>query len=310
MDKPLRLKRRFPVPQIDQIIKELRRPFTPEAMQFKIQSVRNSALIVGYIDARQTCERLNLVCPAQWMDEYNPIIEPASGKVEGVECFIGISPSSSSGVIVKRSDVGISEGGIGGLKAVYSDAFKRAGVKWGIGVPIYYTPRFYAKKEDLDGSDGKHYMSRKVEAQARERYEKWLKDEGIKRFGQTLDMGDGLESQGDIEVVPEGVHVGGLEDGEMPLPEIQPNEGELDDDIFAKAEEEILKEEAEQSGNATLRQRVEAAFKDYKARSKDPDKAKQKFELWLNSMGFPRELNALSSVQADLVIEFLTSDEN
>lgn len=190
---------------IDHICKELRRPFTPEAMQFKIQgkSGPNSTLIVCYVDSRQVTERLNTVCPGQWRDSNSVIINPVTGTLMGVECAIGISPQGTSGYYLERSDVGIQEGGIGGLKAVYSDAFKRAGVKWGVNVPGYYVPKHYVPNAVLNKRGEKVYMSREAEKSARDAYATWLKAEGVERFGPTLDLGDTPDAQGDVEVEPE-----------------------------------------------------------------------------------------------------------
>lgn len=177
------------------IIKELRRPFTPEAVQFKIQTSKgNRALLVCFIDARQTGERLNLICPEAWSDAYR---EVSVGALDGVECSISIRASGNS---LTRTDIGIQEGGMGGLKAVYSDAFKRAGVKWGIGVPLYYTPRFYADKSALREYNGNFYLSKQVEDKCRNDYAAWLKKEGIQRFGEPLDLGETSDEQGDTDL--------------------------------------------------------------------------------------------------------------
>lgn len=49
----------------------LRRPFEPAAVRWKVQTTHGSSgLIVGYIDARLATERLNLVCPHLWSDDY------------------------------------------------------------------------------------------------------------------------------------------------------------------------------------------------------------------------------------------------
>lgn len=237
---------------IDKIVEELRRPFTPEAMHFKIQgkSGASSTLIVSYIDGRQVGERLNTVCPAQWRDDYTPIL--AASSVLGVQCAIGIAPAGTGGYYVERCDVGIAEGGIGGLKAVYSDAFKRAGVKWGIGVSNYYVPRFYAKNNDLDRRGDKTYLSNKVVAQARAAYAAWLKAEGVARFGQPLDLGDTALAQGDAEVVPEG-------------------DPSLQGDVPPVA--------------AITTTRMRNAYKRFAQRT--GDEAEKKLKVWLNSQGFP-----------------------
>src|SRR5690606_7091142 len=61
---------RLPVATLAEAIPHLRRPFTPEAIRFKVQSVFKkqdgtpfACLIVPYIDARLASERLNRVVP-------------------------------------------------------------------------------------------------------------------------------------------------------------------------------------------------------------------------------------------------------
>ena len=260
---------------LEQAIRELRRPFTPDAVQFKIQT---GNLIVCYIDARQTGERLNLVCPSQWTDKYEPVVAGPMSE-SGIACSIGISTTfpPDSYHFVWRQDVGISEGGFGGLKAVYSDAFKRAGVKWGIGASLYYTPRYYADKGDFKTYKGKSYITDKVRGQARKQYAEWLEAEGIQRFGPALDMGDiaGVD-QGDVEVVPEGT---------PETPELEPETEPVD---------------VEQ---------IKGALKDYIARAPDTDKAAAEFKLWKNANEIPASIEDLSPGQVELTLAFLAEEE-
>jgi hypothetical protein len=261
---------------LESIITELRRPFTPEAVQFKIQAVKNKALIVSYIDARQVGERLNTVCPGQWSSAYREV-------EGGVECTITISATGAGGMSQHRADVGISEGGLGGKKAVYSDAFKRAAVHWGIGVPLYYTPRYYADKADLDTFNEKHYMSRKVEGDARKAYQKWLAAEGVTRFGAALDLGDSTTSQGDAEVAPEEA----------------PPEPEPAGQTAPKAP--TMPRAGKDPNDNVLRN----AYRGYLDRCGNTDQAKKQFGLWLNANNLPSNLKDLDDAQHKLVFDFL-----
>ena len=56
-------------------LKELRRPFPPEAIKFKGQSAnqdRTKALAVPYIDARLVIARLNHVVGWEWEPRFEP----------------------------------------------------------------------------------------------------------------------------------------------------------------------------------------------------------------------------------------------
>ena len=93
----------------------LRRPFAAEAVRWKVQA---GTLVVPYVDARLVIERLNLVCPHLWHDEYEPV-----GGGKGLLCRLTID-----GII--RVDVG--EGYQG--KGLYPESFKRAAVKFRVQV--------------------------------------------------------------------------------------------------------------------------------------------------------------------------------
>lgn len=82
---------------------------------------------LSYVDARFVMDRLDTaVGPANWQDKF----EPVPG---GVKASIGILISETW---VWKADVGV-ESTIEATKGAYSDAFKRAAVKWGIGRDLY-----------------------------------------------------------------------------------------------------------------------------------------------------------------------------
>lgn len=212
---PRTTQRPEPRERFDAIARELlRRPFTPEAIRFKVQSswgdaqddTKGGAVIVGYIDARLVVERLNLVLPGRWEA---PRFE---GTNAGMWCFL-----EAGGVTM--ADVGMGRD----LKAARSDAFKRAAVNFGIGVSVYAAPagrmtvREHAialaaqnekplierkQKRRKKGSDWESYVAIELtqagHAAARERYRQWLQETGIPSFGEPLDHGDTAESQGEL----------------------------------------------------------------------------------------------------------------
>jgi hypothetical protein len=131
------------------VLRELRRPFPAESVKFKIQtSSSKGALVVAYIDARHVAERLNVVCPLAWSDEYREVRN--GDAIVGVECTISIR-TTLYGPEIRRSDVGVGDlsSPMGGVKILYSDAFKRAGVKLGIGAFLYTLPSSNLKPEHL-----------------------------------------------------------------------------------------------------------------------------------------------------------------
>lgn len=181
------------------LLRDLRRPFPAEAVKFKVQTNPKpkqgggftNALMVAYIDARQVTARLNHVVGLDWCDAYRPV----DG---GMGCILTVYG-------VSRHDVGWSRG-IGtdiDLKALYSDAFKRAAVKWGIGEFLYATPKMYLAPDLLahrkTPKGDQWYMTDKATAECRKRFRAWLEAEGTSEFGEPLGHGDSEDHQGDVE---------------------------------------------------------------------------------------------------------------
>jgi len=106
--------------------------------KWRVQSFsknKPSAQIVAYIDARDVMDLLDDVCGAEnWQDDYKDI----NGKL-----FAGIGIKFNEKWIWKW-DIG-SESDIEKDKGNVSDAFKRAGVKWGIGRFLYRMQIKYMK---------------------------------------------------------------------------------------------------------------------------------------------------------------------
>jgi hypothetical protein len=177
----------FPVDTLREAAIHFRRPFADAAVKWKVQA---GTLVVPYIDARLVIERLNLVVPHLWHDEYEPL---AGGK--GLLCRLTIDG-------VTRLDVG--EGYIG--KGLYSDAFKRAAVKFGIGVSLYALPKVFLDrtkgqlKERKDKGGKVHLdITDKGKADLDAGYRRWLVEVGVPMFGDLLDHGDVYGSYGDVE---------------------------------------------------------------------------------------------------------------
>jgi hypothetical protein len=111
-------------------------PFAPDTIRFKPAVVTNGrALALPYVDARAIQDRLDEVLGvAGWMDEYEPL--PDGSVVCKLRCLLGDT-------WITKTDVGgPSEQPDGGdrLKAAFSDALKRAAVKFGVGRYLYRLP--------------------------------------------------------------------------------------------------------------------------------------------------------------------------
>lgn len=196
----------LPKNDLREALPHLRRPFTVEAVRFKVQKTWTTngggAMIVAYVDARLASDRLNMVVAEHWEDSYEdvrPGIERCHLKVFGVT----------------RTDVG-EAAGMAQAKALDSDSLKRAAVKFGVGVSVYAVPKLMLRateglrKIERQGKPDTYTLNDDGEKLARKRYKEWLTARGIGVFGDPLDHGDTLGSQGDYEIEPEGDERWGL----------------------------------------------------------------------------------------------------
>ncbi len=169
------------------VLADLRRPFKPEAIKWKIQTnpkpeQGKKAMIVAHIDARLVAARLNTVAP-DWSNSFN---EGLHGSVicrltvcGHTRCDVGWAEvADSNGVITDA-----------GIKGIYSDAFKRAAVQFGVGAFLYSLPRQYAAADQLKHLGRSWYLTPALENKLRGSYADWLKATGIKDFGEPLDHG-------------------------------------------------------------------------------------------------------------------------
>jgi len=157
----------------------LRQPFAPAEVRFKVQRVlgeNKGATIVSYIDARSVIERLEAAAPADWQDSYLEV-------QGGVLCRLTLGQ-------VARCDVGwaADRSTDAGFKGCYSDAFKRAAVKFGVGLFLYAmdTPKLWVgdgpAKLRTD-KKGRPMLDEDTLGYLRKGYEGWLARDGIRRFG-------------------------------------------------------------------------------------------------------------------------------
>jgi hypothetical protein len=123
-------------PELRAIAAALSAPFEPKDIKFKPQMVKNNrALAMAYIDARLIQDRLDDVLGVEnWQDKYD--IQPDGSVVCRLRLKLG-------GRWITKTDVGSpsEQPDLGDrLKAAFSDALKRAAVKFGIGRYLYRLP--------------------------------------------------------------------------------------------------------------------------------------------------------------------------
>ncbi|MFO0809622.1 MAG: Rad52/Rad22 family DNA repair protein [Gemmataceae bacterium] len=121
---------------VSTITRALAAPFDPQEIRFKPAAVSgNRALALAYIDARVVQDRLDDVLGVEgWSDEYDCLPDGS------VVCRLRLRLGDQW--VVKVDVGGPSEQPDGGdrLKAAFSDALKRAAVKFGIGRYLYRLP--------------------------------------------------------------------------------------------------------------------------------------------------------------------------
>jgi hypothetical protein len=127
----------------DSVVRRLAEPFAAGEVKFKPQKVSgNKALAMAYIDARCVMERLDEVFGVEgWQDKYEVLADGS------VVCALTVSYGADS---VRKMDVGSPSeqpDEHDRLKAAFSDALKRAAVKFGIGRYLY---RLKAQWVDYD----------------------------------------------------------------------------------------------------------------------------------------------------------------
>ncbi len=121
--------------------KALSAPFHPSAISWRIGSTtqdKSKGMALAYLDARAVMDRLDEVCGSTgWQCRY-----PHAGQktVCEIGIFVGVDVANPNTVPaaewVWKAD-GAGDSDIEAEKGALSDAFKRAGVRWGIGRYLY-----------------------------------------------------------------------------------------------------------------------------------------------------------------------------
>lgn len=123
-------------PEVRVLTAALSAPFEPKEIKFKPQMVKNNrALAMAYIDARLIQDRLDEVVGVEnWEDMYKILTDGS------VMCRLRVKLGDRW---ITKTDVGSpsEQPDVGDrLKAAFSDALKRAAVKFGIGRYLYRLP--------------------------------------------------------------------------------------------------------------------------------------------------------------------------
>lgn len=130
---------------------KLSEPLTAQDIEFRIgnASAGNGFSLLAYKTARVDTKRLNDVFGAGWTnrfyyDDKGLLCCEISIYVQDLKQWVG------------RTDVG-TESQTEKEKGSYSDAFKRAGFKWGIGAELYDFPFMWVKWDKWEDRGGKKY---------------------------------------------------------------------------------------------------------------------------------------------------------
>ena len=160
---------------LHEMLQRLAAPFPVEEVGFKIQSYnqdRTRGMVITYIDARSVAARLDEVVGV-WEDSYREL--PSTKGTLAVECSLSIY---FDGQKITRVDTGTaSVEDRDAHKAAYSDAFKRAAVKFGVGRYLYALPKVWVKVENGRIPDSEMQRLKKE-------YSKWVAQMDTSRAAQ------------------------------------------------------------------------------------------------------------------------------
>ncbi|MER3480417.1 MAG: DNA repair protein Rad52 [Meiothermus sp.] len=122
---------------------KLSEPFPEGEVQWRVEALSKDgrrAMVVPYVDARTVLDRLDeTVGPDGWQDHYQVLVEKEGSYA--VKCRLTL-------LEVSKEDVGEGDS----LKAAFSDALKRAAVKFGVGRYLY---RLEKQWVDYDPATGR-----------------------------------------------------------------------------------------------------------------------------------------------------------
>ena len=134
-------------------LRGLAEPFPVDAISWRVGTTtkdKNKGMALAYIDARDVMDRLDHVCGPDWQDKYEAMPDGSYC------CSIGIKIDGewrwrSDGALM-LTDSEKNDAKEMAQKGSYSDAFKRAAVKWGIGRYLYNLDSPWVKIEPRGNS--------------------------------------------------------------------------------------------------------------------------------------------------------------
>ncbi len=208
-----------------------RRPFAPGAIGFRAMGKvpygndpYGGAQVAAYLNAQSVTQRLNAVVPGRWRQEFHPVGPELLPRNQGARklylaCRLTITlPVEEGGLPVDAvyEDVGeMDAGSFAGLKALHSDARKRAAVAAGIGAYLYTAlaavvlpigPQFkQVKAIRRPGKKDLLELSRETEQWVRRGYATRMATEAVRRdLGDILPHGEPEEGMGQGEDIEQG----------------------------------------------------------------------------------------------------------
>ena len=116
------------------ITDQLKQPFDPKVIHWRCGPTtkdKSKGIALAYVDARDVYKRLDDVCGDLWQSRY-----PFVGC-----CEIGVKIGDEW--LWRSNGAGTTD--IEADKGQYSDAFKRAGVCWGVARYLYYLPNVWCE---------------------------------------------------------------------------------------------------------------------------------------------------------------------
>ncbi len=193
-----------------------RRPFAPGAIGFRAMTKvpyandpYGGAQVAAYLNAQSVTQRLNAVVPGRWRQEFHAVAPEltagANQRKVYLACRLTITvPLKEGGEPVPAiyEDLGeMDAGSFAGLKALYSDARKRAAVAAGIGTylytalaPVVLPIGAQAKQVQAIRRQGKKdllVLSAETEQHLRHGYATRMATEAVRRdLGETLAHGE------------------------------------------------------------------------------------------------------------------------
>jgi len=114
----------------DDIVGRLAAPFPPETISWRVGATtkdKSRGLALAYIDARDVQDRLDQVCGIYWQVRHHHC------GTDRLACDIGIKVGDEW---LWRGD-GAGSTDVEAEKGAFSDSFKRAAVRWGVGRYLY-----------------------------------------------------------------------------------------------------------------------------------------------------------------------------